>query len=119
MGEFLAAYLFEKYGIEAVYVDRDDADLWIRLPNGTLATVQVKATEAPLEEDGRSARYNWMTAGRFNRALADVDLYAFVALDKQLMVVLPRRAIRGCTYKMPPDRMNTKAQEHSIEELLG
>jgi hypothetical protein len=41
-GEFLAAYILEKNGIEVHHVDRSGADLWCRINNAIL-TVQVKA----------------------------------------------------------------------------
>jgi len=119
MGEFLAAFLFEQHDIEAVHVDRDDADLWIRLPDGRLATVQVKATAGPMAEDDRRPRYHWTMSARRGREHADVDFYAFVALDKQLMVVLPRHELQGIHYRLPVDNLSLKAQTESIEELLG
>ena len=46
-GEFLAAYILESNGVECHRVDRRGDDLWCKLPNGRLVTVQVKAAAKP------------------------------------------------------------------------
>jgi len=115
MGEFLAAYLFEAHGIEAVHVDRDGADLWVQLPDGRLATVSVKAATRPVIDSARrkTARYCFNHRCR----LEVVNFYAFVALDRRLVVVLPARAVTGSSTRISEAAMTEEAMAASIEGM--
>lgn len=83
-GEFLAAYVLESYGIECHHVNRHEADLWCKMPNGTLVPVQVKACSKP------SFDKRWPTPLRysFNYRKMDKNLWvACVALDVEIVLL--------------------------------
>jgi hypothetical protein len=113
MGEFLAAYLLESHGIEAVHVDRDQADLWVRTPSGRLMTVQVKAASRPIPRQGRQPRYHWSA-----QTLAGADVFAMVALDTRLMVIFPAAEV-GTSFTLSPSQFTEERQLQSIEEYLA
>ena len=77
-GEFFAAYVLEYYfGITVHHVDVAQDDLWVRLPDNRICTVQVKtATETKPSNNSRSYAFSLGTSG--------ADFYCFVAVDRQL-----------------------------------
>ena len=94
-GEFLAAYLLERNGIECHHVNRQEADLWCKMPNGTLLPVQVKSASKP-HKDPR-----WPTPYRyhfFSRKKDSSIWVACVALDVGIVLMTaphePRNWIR-------------------------
>lgn len=114
MGEFLAAHLFEAHGMETVHVDRDGADLWVQVPDGSIVAVSVKTSSRPTADDGRpTPRYCF----NHRRRLDGVDFYGFVALDTRLMVVLPACEVGSVTSKWPASRFTPEAMTASIERM--
>ena len=112
-GEFLAAYILETHGIEVHHVDRAGADLWCKV-QGSITTVQVKASQAPAQNSKRSALYyNYRTHSN------DADWYCFVALDRELLVMRPTRSIVATTTRIAPAEFNEVNQRRTIEEMLN
>ena len=79
-GEFLCAFLLEKhFGLEVHHVQTTEDDLWCRNDNGTVIRVQVKSANL-----GDRNRYEYFTGTR-----RGADVYAFVALGSDLMLLKP------------------------------
>jgi hypothetical protein len=112
-GEFLAAYILETHGIEVHHVDRAGADLWCKV-QGSILTVQVKASQATAKTNDRSTQYySFMT-----RNLA-ADWYCFVALDRELLIMRPALTITATTTRIAPSEFNEANQRRTIEEMLN
>ena len=115
MGEFLAAYLFELHGYEAVHVDRDGADLWVKLPDGRIVTVDVKAcSQTTVTACNNYPHYQFNCSAQRRRP----DFYAMVALDTRLMVVFPGDKIAK-NVKLKPARFSEDIMRESIERMAA
>jgi hypothetical protein len=119
-GEFLAAYILESNGVECHRVDRRGDDLWCKLPNGRLVTVQVKAAaNAKIPKLGkpnapRSAYYRYHTG-----TLCNADWYIFVALDLELIRLMPASEVNGSSMNLSPHSFNANAQANDIAAFLN
>lgn len=112
-GEFLAAYILETHGIEVHHVDRTGTDLWCKLGHG-IVTVQVKSCSQPKQTNDRSNLYY-----TFSTQPSDADYYAFVALDRELLVIKANEgdAIKSTTRFMAHE-FNATNQRRSIRAML-
>jgi hypothetical protein len=88
VGEFFVMYTLEKYGIECHHVDRSGIDLWCRSVDGELFTVQVKASNPRVSKDRHTPTYKFNLLGE-----KIADIYVFVALDMERMIVKSREAL--------------------------
>ena len=119
-GEFLAAYILENSGVECHRVDRRGDDLWCKLPNGKLVTVQVKtAAKALVPKKGRpeakrSSYYRYHTG-----TLCNADWYIFVALDLELIRLMPASEVTGAGVNLSPHSFNANAQANDIAAFLS
>lgn len=113
-GEFLAAYILETHGVEVHHVDRAGADLWCKTPNGII-TVQVKACSKPKPTNERSQPYY-----SFTTQPSDADFYAFVALDRELLIVKANEPndIKHST-RFAAHEFNPTNQKRTIEAMLA
>ena len=111
-GEFLAAYILETHGIEVHHVDRAGADLWCKV-QGSIVTVQVKASQFPAQTNDRSALYYTYRTQR-----SDADWYCFVALDRELLIIRPSESIVASTTRVAPSEFNEANQRRTIEEMI-
>lgn len=116
IGEFFAAFVLEKYGVECHHVDRQGSDLWCKVRE-SIVTVEVKTATRIREGGGgpskRVPRYNYNT-----RPTSDADWYCFVALDEELMLMRPASAVTTKHTALAPELFTVEAQEQSIEEFL-
>ena len=112
-GEILAAYILETHGIEVHHVDRAGADLWCKV-QGSIVTVQVKASQAPAQTNGRSFMYY-----TYRTQPSDAGWYAFVALDRELLVMRPTSLITASTTRISPSEFNEANQRRTIEEMVN
>ena len=112
-GEFLAAYILETHGIEVHHVDRAGADLWCKV-QGSITTVQVKASTIPIQSNDRSTLY-YTYATRSPVA----DWYCFVALDRELLLMRPVSTIVATTTRIAPSEFNEANQRRTIEEMMN
>jgi hypothetical protein len=116
IGEFFAAYVLEKHGVECHHVDREGSDLWCKVRE-SIVTVEVKtATRIRAGGGGpavRVPRYNYNT-----RPTSDADWYCFVALDEELMLMRPSSVVVTKHTAISPECFTLEAQEQSIEEFL-
>ena len=119
-GEFLAAYILESNGVECHRVDRRGDDLWCKLPDGRLVTVQVKtAAKALVPKKGRpeakrSSYYRYHTA-----TLCNADWYIFVALDLELIRLMPASEVNNSGANLSPHSFNANAQANDIAAFLS
>ena len=119
-GEFLAAYILESNGVECHRVDRRGDDLWCKLPNGRLVTVQVKAAaNAKIPKVGgpkanRSAYYRYHTA-----TICEAEWYIFVALDIELIRMMPASEVNAHSVNLTPHSFNANAQAADIAAFLN
>ena len=119
-GEFLAAYILESNGVECHRVDRRGDDLWCKLPNGRLVTVQVKtAAKALVPKKGnpeakRSSYYRYHTG-----TLCNADWYIFVALDLELIRLMPASEVTTKGMNLSPHSFNANAQANDIAAFLS
>lgn len=116
-GEFLAAAVLERYGVECHHVDRKGADLWCKHPySGRLFTVEVKTASKPVQYGGdrRKPRYEYHTA-----RVEPFGVLCLVALD--LGLIMPR-VLAGDTVhrkiRVRPEDFTEDAQTKAIEEML-
>jgi hypothetical protein len=111
-GEFLAAYILETHGVEVHHVDRAGADLWCKV-RGSIVTVQVKASQAPVKSNKRS--YVYYTYATRNPV---ADWYCFVALDRELLLMRPSESIVATTTRIAPSEFNEANQRRTIEDMI-
>lgn len=115
MGEFFAAYVLEKHGVECHHVDREGSDLWCKVRD-SIVTVEVKTASCPKNmgnsTNRRSPRYNYHTSGK------DANWYCFVAVDLELLLMRPASAVVATHTSITPGKFTFEAQEQSIEEFL-
>jgi hypothetical protein len=113
-GEFLAAYILETHGVEVHHVDRAGADLWCRTPHG-IVTVQVKARSKPHPTNDRSQPYY-----SFNTNHSDADFFAFVALDRELLLIKHNDPQdKKHTTRFAAHEFNPANQKRTIEAMLA
>ena len=114
MGEFLASYILETYGIEVHHVDRAGADLWCKA-NSKLFTVQVKAATVPIKSNDHTsvAYYNYATRN------PNADYFCFVALDLRLLLMRPVSSITASTVRILPAEFTEENQQKTVGAMLG
>ena len=67
VGEYLTAFYLESFGIDCTIVDRRGTDIYCRMPDGHMFTLEVKSSQMPQNK---------------KRAEADSDFYAFHVTSK-------------------------------------
>lgn len=104
-------YQLERLGVQAVLVDRDENDLWVRTPSGRMLTVQVKTATEPKGRD-RAPIYQFYV----QNLAPSTDLYAVVALQAEVVLFCrpDEMRTRWKVELFTPERM-----EASIRELLA
>lgn len=105
-------YQLERRGVQAVHVDREEIDLWVRTRTGRVLTVQVKAaTSFNPGAGGRGPFYKFCQPKN-----TTADLVALVALDAEVVLICrPEDAPSSMT----PRRMTAEQMERSIAEHLA
>ena len=109
----MAAYILETHGVEVHHVDRAGADLWCKV-QGSIITVQVKASRAALKSNARSTLYY-----TYRTQPSDADWYCFVALDRELLLMRPASTIVASTTRIAPSEFNEANQRRTIEEMMN
>jgi len=116
VGEFFAAFVLEKHGVECHHVDREGSDLWCKVQE-TIVTVEVKAASHARSGGGgpakRVPRYNYNTRGN------DAQWYCFVAVDLELMLMRPASAVTTLHTSIDPGLFTEENQRLSIEEFMN
>lgn len=115
MGEFFAAYVLEKHGVECHHVDREGSDLWCKV-RGSIVTIEVKTAGGARSAGGgrasRAPKYNFSTTTR------DADWFCFVAIDLELLLLRPTSEVTVKHVSIDPSLFTVESQERSIEEFL-
>ena len=109
----MAAYILETHGIEVHHVDRAGADLWCKV-RGSILTVQVKASQAPVKSNKRSCTYY-----TYRTQPSDADWFCFVALDRELLLMRPSESIVAMTTRIAPSEFNEANQRRTIEDMIN
>lgn len=113
-GEFLASYILETFGVEVHHVSRDGADLWCKIRSDRIVTIDVKASAETSSNIRAKNHYRFHTPGR-----VPVDYYAFVALDKQLMLIRPSEEVGVKTVSIHTKHFNESNQRRTIEQMIA
>jgi hypothetical protein len=113
LGELLTVYELERAGIQAAHVDREEIDVWARTKSGRLLTIQVKTCSEPQRDRTRPLRYRFSVEKG-----TTADLFACVALDREVVLFFPTTGRRGLGH-LKPDSFTLEAQSASIEEHLA
>lgn len=113
-GEFLASYILETFGIEVHHVSRDGADLWCKVNGSRIVTIDVKAASKATNNKKIRNKYRFYTPGN-----VAVDYYAFVALDRELLLIQPYSKDLPATVSLPSSSFNETNQRRTIEEMIA
>lgn len=113
VGEFFVAYVLERYGVECHHVDKLGTDLWCRLPNEQLTTVEVKTCTSPRRRGAHLPNYYFSTSTR------NADWYAFVALDIEQVFFMPMHEVTAVTLRIKPHDFTAERCVESVERFLG
>jgi len=113
VGEFFVAYVLERHGVECHHVDRFGMDLWCRLPDGRLVTIEVKTCTGTRRSGPRRPAYLFTTNSR------TADWYAFVALDIERVLFVPMHEVTAMTLRIKPHNFTAEGCVESVERFLG
>ena len=113
VGEFFVAYVLERHGVECHHVDRFGMDLWCRLPNEQLVTVEVKTSTGARRRGAHLPAYFFSTNSR------NADWYAFVALDIERVLFVPMNEVTAVTLRIKPYDFIEERCVESVERFLG
>ena len=113
VGEFFVAYVLERHGVECHHVDRFGMDLWCRLPDERLVTVEVKTCTGTRRSGPRRPAYLFTTNSR------TADWYAFVALDIERVLFVPMHEVTAMTLRIKPHNFTAEGCVESVERFLG
>ena len=113
VGEFFVAYVLERHGVECHHVDRFGMDLWCRLPDERLVTVEVKTCTGTRRSGPRRPAYLFTTNSR------TADWYAFVALDIERVLFVPMHEVTAMTMRIKPHNFTAEHCVESVERFLG
>ena len=95
LGEHYALYKLESFGIEAFRVDREDVDIWAKLPNKKLISVQVKSSRRFVEKNRRTHyRFYFKKQGS---KYVPADLAVLVGVDNENLNAICLRDKFGST----------------------
>ena len=113
VGEFFVAYVLERHGVECHHVDRFGMDLWCRLPDGCLVTVEVKTATGARGRGAHLPNYFFSTNSR------NADWYALVALDIERVLFVPMHEVTAMTLRIKPYDFTEERCVESVERFLG
>ena len=108
-GEFLVMSRLSLLGYYAVHSDSYSDDIWIKLPDGSLLTIQVK-TVSEHKRRGPISRHKYMFCCKGTSA----DFYALVALDKQRILYYTLQQFRTKTLRIHCDKFTEQAEHDSL-----
>ena len=87
-------------------------DLWCRLPNERLVTVEVKTSTGARRRGGHRPAYFFSTNSR------NADWYAFVALDIERVLFVPMNEVTAVTLRFKPYDFIEERCVESVERFL-
>jgi hypothetical protein len=99
-------------GVYCVHSDSYDDDIWIKLSDGTIRTVQIKGATKPYVR-GRRTVYHFLVRP------TSADLFAFVAMDVGLILLKPTKDVTASTKRIDAHDFTQESQDASIEKTLS
>lgn len=115
-GEFLAASILEARGSRASHVAIYGTDLWVETPSGRMLRIQVKTSSKPVPPRPPNGEVYRFLNPRTTNAHSPPDLYLFVALDRQLLLVREKMSVGGV--RVSAGRFTPEDQEAGIAKYL-
>ena len=119
VGEHYAVYRLEKAGIEAIRIDREDVDLWAKLPNKKIISVQVKSSRE-FNFKNRTPHFRFYFRKRKSTyRSADISICVGINAETNLVCIEDnfeheaRRDIR-----INKNFFNKETEEESIQRLI-
>lgn len=119
IGEILAAYYLELYGVQTELVRTTGCDLWCRGEDGLMFTCEVKTSTAPSVANHRGYEYSRYRFSAPEGIQRSADIYAFVALDAQAVRFIVSDDLSKCTIKaMKPEDFNINLMFSDLDDCL-
>lgn len=115
-GEFLAASILEARGSRASHVTIYGTDLWVETPSGRMLRIQVKTASKSVPPTGPYKEVYRFVNARKTQAHHPPDLYLFVALDRQLILIRDTMAVGGI--RVAAKQFTPENQEATIAKYL-
>ena len=98
-------------GIYCVHSDSYDDDIWIKLSDGSIRTVQIKGATKPYVRNRRTV-YHFLVRP------SSADLFAFVAMDVGLMLLKPAKDVTASTRRIDAHEFTNENEDKSIIDTL-
>jgi hypothetical protein len=112
-GEYFVAHCLESRGIRVMRVDTEGDDLWCRVRGGRLLSVQVKSCS--VAKPDRHGRLTYIFRDT-QRSSCRSDVYAFVAMDRLLVLFEARM---GISRRIGESAFTSAAMDASIARFFG
>jgi len=112
-GEFIAAGIFEGFGLRTSHVDIEGDDLWVKSHDRFIHRCQVKSTLRPIKvsPERKVHRYNF----QLKNAQAYDGLYVLVAIDISRLIVRTWDELSVKVLKLNPDVFTEEEEAASIK----
>ena len=110
--EFLVMARLQMSGIYCVHSDSYDDDIWIKLSDGSIRTVQIKGATKPYVRNRRTV-YHFLVRP------SSADLFAFVAMDVGVMLLKSASEVTVSTRRLDAHDFTKENEEQSILRVLG
>lgn len=112
-GEFLVMARLSVLGYYCVHSDSYSDDIWVKLPDGSLRTIQVKTvTYSTKRRSDGLERYMFTSKG------TDADFYALVALDIERILFRTVQQFKNKTIRIPVTEFTEHAERKSFHMCL-
>jgi hypothetical protein len=109
-GEFLVMSRLQARGYYCVHSDSYSDDIWMKLDDGSIRTIQVKTATASKKRSKNSApKYQFLYA---KNTIA--DFYALVALDVERVLFLTKQQFHQKTISINSDKFKEQAEHDSL-----
>ena len=112
-GEFLVMARLSVLGYYCVHSDSYSDDVWIKLPDGSLRTIQVKTVTYSTKR-----RSDGLDQYMFTSRGTDADFYALVALDIERILFRTVRQFKNKTIRVPVASFSEHAERKSLHTCL-
>lgn len=108
IGEYLTAFYLESLGIDCTIVDRRGTDIYCRMPDGHMFTLEVKSSQKHQNKKRAEADSDFYAFHVSNKA---AKWYAFVDLNSRLVLFRHRG-------ELPKSgRVNIRVQDFTVEAM--
>ena len=108
-GEFLVMSRLSALGYYVVHSDSYSDDVWIKLPDGKLYTIQVKTT-AEHKKRGPASGHKYT----FTCKASGADFFALVALDKERILFKTHQQFSAKTLRIHHYKFTERAEYDSL-----